>query len=181
MAYTAADQCDFSSMSQAEQYLDSVATRLSNGGLTVQRKVQSEKYLFGFIAANPPVQFYRGRTRNEWVIVASLIEVESPSQAADFSSFVMKYVRDNKRELHVGGSDLSTISLMVAQSLGDEVKKWVSETTPNRSIISDRFEFPVLVEVQSRQFFYFRKKQFVAAVEYEDLREFVDKYLGFQT
>jgi hypothetical protein len=144
----------------------------------VQRRVQSEKYLFDFVATNPPSNFFRGHTRNQIVVVASLLEIESPDQGADFSSFVMKYVLDNARELQSRG-DVATLSVMVAEAFGDEVKRWVSETTPNRSVIKDRFEFPVLVEVQSQQLFYFRKKPFVAGVVYKDLREFVDKYLGF--
>jgi hypothetical protein len=91
----------------------------------------------------------------------------------------MKYVLGNKREFGVGGGDLSTISVIVAEAFSDDVKKWVSETTPNRSVVKDRFEFPVLVETSSRQIFYFNKKPFVAGLEYKDLREFVDKYLGF--
>jgi hypothetical protein len=166
-------------MSQAQQYLDSVANRLSTAGFAVKRGIQSDKYRFEMVVASPSLSVYRGHTRNAKVILASLIEINSPDQVADFSSFVMKYVLDNKRELRVGGGDLSTVAVMVAESFNDEMKKWVSETTPNRSVLKDRFEFPVLVETRSRQIFYFRKKPFVAGTEYKDLRAFVDEYLGF--
>jgi hypothetical protein len=166
-------------MSQVSQYVESVASRLSNAGFAVRRRVQSDKYMFDIVVPPPSLQVYRGITRNQLVIVASMIDIASSDQAADFSSFVMKYVLDNKRDFGVGGGDLCTISIMAAEAFNDEVKNWVLENTPNRSIIQDRFEFPVLVETSSREIFYFKKKPFVAGLQYKELREFVDEYLGF--
>src|SRR5690242_17084106 len=107
-------------MSQVFQYVESVASRLSKAGFALRRGVQSDKYLFDVVVLPPPPQVYRGYTRNELVVVAGRLDLVSSEQAADFSSFVMKYVLDNKHEFGVGGGDLCTISIMVAEVFNDE-------------------------------------------------------------
>src|SRR6266516_4464071 len=69
---------------------------------------------------------------------------------------------------------------MVSENFGDDTKQWVSETSPSFSEMWARTEFPVLVELSSRQITYYRKTPFRKYGLYQNLQKLSDKWFGFQ-
>lgn len=114
------------------------------------------------------------------VVAVSSIKVPSPDVVRDYSSFVAKYALQNGKSLGAHRNDLTTVAVIVASSFGDDTKQWVSETSPSYGLMWDRAQFLVLVDLDGREITYYRKTPFRNGNLYQDLRNFSDKWFGFQ-
>jgi hypothetical protein len=169
-------------MDEAQFFLDAIAERLAGQGFSIQRRVTAGPYVFDTLAsrvgspAGPYVPI-------PWstLIAVSRVNVPDAESASAFSSFVAKYALDNRSSFGGYKMDMKTIAVMVSSAFSDETKKWVSEARPEGSTIKDRFEFPVLLEMSTRQIIYFRKTPFRAGLLYRQLRKLSDGWFSFQT
>ena len=165
-----------------KQFLDLVASRLVNDGLSVQRGIRVDPYTFDTLASRTMTTTTFMDIKILWtdIIAVSSVEVRSPDDARGYSSFVAKYALENRHTLGARRNGLSTIAVMVSESFGDDTKQWVSETSPSFSEMWARTEFPVLVELSSRQITCYRKTPFRKYGLYQNLQKLSDKWFGFQ-
>lgn len=172
-----------SSLTASTDYFDKVAASLSSDGFTVQRDISANQYRFDIFAVkvipmprSPPYSY---------VVAVSQMAVGFPDTARDFSSFVMDYSIENRATLHEGRPQVSqygvtTLVAIVSDSFNEQVKSWIEQTRPPHGIMKGRTEFPVLVELGTKQIHYYTKTPFNAGLLYRKLRHMSDKYLGFQ-
>ena len=76
--------------------------------------------------------------------------------------------------------DLSSMAVIVSENFSEDLKAWMGETRPAGSMLGDRTEFPIRVELDSREIYYFRKKPFRMGLLYATLRKDADKLIAFQ-
>ncbi len=165
----------------SEEHLTKIALRLANDRFTVQRGVRADPYVLDILASQvrPPGGQYAPIPWSTIVAVSSM-NVSIAENVRDFSSFVAKYALDNRTSLGAFRMDMTTIAAVVASSFNDYTKEWVADTRPLGSLLKDRTEFPVLVELNSRSIIYYEKTPFRAGLLFRQLRKFCDKWFGFQ-
>ncbi len=122
----------------------------------------------------------RGKNAWSYLVAAVKMETLTPELVREFSSFLMKYSVDNRGSLGVGWMDLVTVAATISTGIGEGVKLWVTDNRPSGSVIKDRFEFPVLVGLDEQRIYYFRKTPIRAGLLFRLLRQYCDRWFGFQ-
>lgn len=169
-----------------DEYLNTVPTRLSNDSFSIQRNVQVNQYALDIVASGKREATLRIGAVVSYADVVALCSssIQDPDGIRLYSSTVARYVLDNRHALGVRRNSFATIAGIVAPNFPDSTKQWVSETSPKYSSWWDRAEFPVLIELDSRQITYFTGSPSWHYVSpnslYRILRTNCDKWLGFQ-
>lgn len=165
------------------ELLDTVSSRLASDGFSVQRGVRTEPYLLDIFASRVITGYTARGASAPWsnVVAVTSSVVPSPESTLGFSSFVAKYALENRKLLGLRRNDLTTIAVCISSAIGEETKKWLSETAPEYGIMWDRAEFPVLVDLISRTIIYYAKTPFHHMRLYPQLRAYSDKWFGLQT
>ena len=165
-------------------FLDSVASKLSADGFSVQRRVQANQYSLDILASRTTQGMLRVGAEVPYSNVVGLCS--TPISDSDgvqlYSSSMGKYVRENRKSLKARRGNLSTIAAIVSPSFPDSTKRWVAQTPPSWSILSGRAEFPLLIELDTRQLTYYNQTHFQIGNPdplYKLLRNSRDKWFGF--
>ena len=154
-----------------------LSLRLSTATLRVQREVRADPYLFDLVAVRPAVQM--GGFRD--AVIVTTMDTPTLDKVEEFSAFAMKYAVDNKRQLGLGSGDtLNMYSVIVSNSVSDEVKKGVSDTLPGGSSMHGRTTLPVLVAIDEQRTYYYTKTPIRGGLRYRNLRNFADAYIALK-
>lgn len=164
-----------------EEFCNTIASRLANDSFSVQRDVRTNLYTLNVLASRVRPGYTHGAAIPSSKVI-SAISVDSPSISgvSAYSSFVEKYALENRRSLAIGRKDLTTLPVMVSSGISDELKRWISETSPPYSIMWDRTIFPVLVDMSSRSVIYDEGTPFRHMTFYPELRTACKKWFNFQ-
>ncbi len=115
-------------------------------------------------------------------VIVSTIDAPTLGKIEEFSAFAMKYAVDNKSKLGLGSGDtLNLYSVIVSNSLSDEVKKGVSDTRPKGSSMHGRTTLPVLIAMDEQQTYYYTKTPISGGLRYRTLRNFADEYIALRS
>ncbi len=166
----------------SKEFLDIVASRLANDGFSVKRDVPADPYSLDTLASRTIMGTTLKDIKVQWsnIVAVSFIRAPSPDVARDYSAFIGKYAYENRKALSVPRNGQASIAVIVSSDFGVNTKRWVSETSPNFSWMWANSEFPVLVDLTSREISYYRGTPFRNYGLYESLRNFSDKWFGFQ-
>jgi len=161
----------------SEDYVATLSLRLSTATLRVQREVRADPYLFDLVAVRPAVQM--GGFRD--AVIVTTMDTPTLDKVEEFSAFAMKYAVDNKSQLGLGSGDtLNMYSVIVSNSISDEVKKGVSETLPGGNSMHGRTTLPVLVAIDEQRTYYYTKTPIRGGLRYRNLRNFADAYIALK-
>lgn len=165
------------------EFLDTISSRLASDGFSVQRGIRAEPYALDIFASRVITGYTMRGAGAPWsnVVAVSTSVALSPGNISGFSSFVAKYALENRKSLGFRRNDLTSIAVCVSSTVGDEIRKWVSETEPAYGIMWDRAEFPVLLDLANHAVIYYKNTPFRHIRLYPQLRAFSDKWFGFQT
>jgi len=165
-------------VSSPEDYLAALSLRLSDATFRVQRAIRADPYLFDLVAVRPAVQI--GGFRD--AVIVTTIDAPTLDKVEEFSAFAMKYAVDNKSQLGLGSGDtLNLYSVIVSNSLGDEIKKGVGDTRPGGSSMHGRTTLPVLIAMDEQQTYYYTKTPISGGLRYRTLRNFADEYIALRS
>lgn len=166
---------------EAQFFLNTIAQRLAGQGFSVQREVIASPYTFNILAARvgAPTGPYVPIPWSTFIAV-SRVNIPDAEGARVFTSFVAQYAVDNRSSFGGYRMDMKTMAVMVSSTFSQDIKKWVSETRPESNMIKDRFGFPVLLELNTKEIVCFRKTPFRAGLLYRQLRKLSEEWFSFQ-
>lgn len=173
------------SVSNSNESLNRLSTRLASDGFLIQRSVEYATYNLGLIATKVELSALKGNRVH--VIVATAMEVPTPDGIESFSESAYQYVMGNLRSLMQpalqgplkGTLNIYVVPVTVSNDFSDEIKQWISKSIPAKHFAP--FNYPILMSSSTGQIFMCKKTPFLGALPWKGLMKFVEQQLVHQS
>jgi hypothetical protein len=158
-----------------------VENRLASKGFTVKRDITIEAFpqRFNLIGMEKgKIRF--ASVKLDRIVFALVVPFADKNEIVHFSNQCLEYALSHfPRTLgaHNIPDGLLSVSAMISNDFSDDLKSWVSNTSPKKHFLA--YEFPVLVSLNDRKINYFRKTPILGASHYGGFRKFAEETFQF--